>query len=103
MKTTMSKESKELVSQLKTMNENIAAMNKLISINIGKKNIFIENAEMGDIIKTLDVYDIPDKYIAILLGTTPESVASLRHQRKKAEKIKVPKPEPDKTNTVEKV
>jgi PDZ domain-containing secreted protein len=89
---TLSKD-KELVSQLKTLNENIELLTKVIVISIGKENIFKGKQELGDKIDALEEFDLPDKIIAWIIGSTPESVRSLRSQ-KKAKLKKVAQPAP---------
>ena len=81
----MSKESKDLINQLKTLNENIELLTKVTAISVGKETIFRGMKELGDKIDSLAVFDLPDKTIAMLVGSTPDSVKTLRSKMKKAQ------------------
>ena len=61
----MDKESKDLINQLKALNENIDLLTKVTAISVGKETIFKGMKELGDKVDTLDVFDLPDKTIAI--------------------------------------
>jgi hypothetical protein len=79
----LSKDSKDLISQLKALNENIDLLIKVTAISVGKETIFKGMKELGDKIDSLDVFDLPDKIIAMLVGSTPDSVRTLRSKMKK--------------------
>lgn len=64
------------------MNENIELLTKVTAISLGKEAIFKNKKEAGDKINALDEYDLPDRIIAMIIGSTEDSVKSLRHQRK---------------------
>ena len=84
----LSKENKDLVNQLKTLNENIDLLTKVTAISVGIETIFKGKKETGDKIYALDEYDLPDRIIAMLIGSTEHSVASIRSQKKaKARKV----------------
>jgi hypothetical protein len=84
----LSKENKDLINQLKTLNENIDLLTKVTAISVGIETIFKGKKETGDKIDALDEYDLPDRIIAMLIGSTEGSVASTRSQKKtKARKV----------------
>lgn len=84
----MSKETKDLTSQLKALNENIDLLMRVTAISVGKEAIFKGMEELGDKVHALDVYDLPDKIIAMLVGSTLNSVQNARSLRKKKAKTK---------------
>jgi PDZ domain-containing secreted protein len=79
---TLSKENRDLINQLKALNENIDLLTKVTAISVGKEAIFKGKVEAGDRIDALDEYDLPDKIIAMLIGSTEGSVASTRSQKR---------------------
>lgn len=90
----MSKENRDLINQLKTLNENIDLLTKVTAISVGKETIFKGKKELGDKIEALNGLNLPDKIIALLVGSTPDSVKSLRSKKKaKAKKIVPTAPE----------
>jgi len=78
----LSKESRDLANQIKALNENIDLLIKVTAISVGKEFIFKGKTEAGDRIKALDGYHLPNKIIAMLIGSTEGSVISLRSQKK---------------------
>ena len=92
----MSKETKDLINQLKALNEDIDLLTKVTAISVGKETIFKGMKELGDKVHALDVYDLPDKIIAMLVGSTPDSVKTARNQKKKAKNkpVQVEPPQP---------
>ena len=78
----MSKQNRDLINQLKTLNENMDLLTKVTAISVGKETIFKDKKELGDKIEALDGLDLPDKIIALLVGSTPDSVKSLRSKKK---------------------
>jgi PDZ domain-containing secreted protein len=82
----LSKENKDLINQLKALNENIDLLTRVTAISVGKETIFKGKKEMGDKVDALDGFDLPDRIIAMLVGSTEGSVASLRSQKKAKEK-----------------
>jgi len=84
----MSKEDRDLIDQLKALNESIGLLTKVTAISVGKEIIFKNKKEMGDKVDALDGFELPDRIIAMLIGSTEGSVASLRSQKKvKARKV----------------
>lgn len=78
----LSKETKELIRQLKILNENIDLLAKVTAISVGKETIFKGMKEKEDKIEALEGLDLPDRIIALLIGSTPDSVKSLRSKKK---------------------
>jgi len=78
----LSKENRNLVNQIKALNQNIDLLIKVTAISVGKEAIFRGKTEAGDKIKALDGYHLPNKIIAMLIGSTEGSVVSLRSQKK---------------------
>ena len=92
----MSKENRALTHQLKALNENIELLTKVTAISVGKDIIFEGMKELGDKVHALDVYNLPNKIIAMLVGSTPDSVKTARSQKKKVKTkpVQVKSPEP---------
>ena len=84
----LSRENKDLINRLKTLNENIDLLTKVIAISVGKEAIFKSKKDAGDKIDALDEYGLPDKIIAMLIGSTEGSVSSTRSQKKAKAKVK---------------
>ena len=84
----LSEQNKDLKNQLKTLNENIDLLTKVTAISAGIETIFKGKKEIGEKIDALDEYGLPDRIIAMLIGSTEGSVASIR-SRKKAKARKV--------------
>jgi PDZ domain-containing secreted protein len=78
----LDEENKELLKQLKALNESIDSLTKVTAISVGKEAIFKGKKETGDKVDALDEFDLPDRIIAMLVGSTEGSVASLRSQKK---------------------
>ena len=93
----MSKETKDLTNQLKASNKNVDLLMKVTAVSVGKETIFEGMKELGDKVHALDVYDLPDKIIAMLVGSTPDSVNTARSQMKKGRnrpaKVEVAQPQ----------
>jgi hypothetical protein len=77
-----SKETKELTKQLKALNANIDILNKVTAVNIGKDEIFNGKETKEDKIEALDKIGLPRTLIAIMIGSTPESVSALKSMKK---------------------
>lgn len=90
----MSKDSRDLISQLRALNDNIDLLTRVTAISVGKETIFKGKKEMGDKVDALDGFDLPDRIIAMLVGSTEGSVSSLRSQ-KKAKKKKIVQSAPE--------
>jgi len=80
--TDLSKDNKDLTKQLKSLNENVEVLIKLTAMSLGKDYLFKGKEEVGEKIDVFEGLDLSDKIIALIVGSTPESVQSLRSQRK---------------------
>jgi PDZ domain-containing secreted protein len=78
----LSKENRDLINKLRTLNESIDLLIKVTAVSVGKETIFKDKKELGDKIEALDGLNLPDKIIALLVGSTPDSVKSLRSKKK---------------------
>lgn len=90
----MSKESRDLINQLKALNDNIDLLTKITAISVGKETIFKGKERKEEKLRVLEDLNLPDEITALLIGSTPESVRSLRSQKKKAQIKKPVQPEP---------
>lgn len=97
----MSKESKDLINQLKTLNKNIDVLTKVTAISVGKDTLFKGMKELGDKVDAVGVFDLPDKIIAMLVGSTPDSVKTSRSKMKKTRTKKTVNSEPAKEKVEE--
>lgn len=84
----MSEESKELSKQLKALNDSIDLLTKVTAISVGKETIFKGKERKEQKLEVLDDLKLPDEIIALLIGSTPESVRTLRSKQKKKAKTK---------------
>ena len=78
----MSKETKELTKQIKALNANIDILNKVTAVSIGKEEIFKGKETKEEKIDALDKIGLPRTLIAIMVGSTPESVSTLKSMKK---------------------
>jgi len=78
----MSKETKELTKQLKALNANIDVLSKITAVNIGKEEIFKGKETKEEKIEILDKIGLPRTLIAIIIGSTPESVSVIKSMKK---------------------
>ena len=76
----MDADTKVLVAKVTELSENIEILTKVTAINIAKDELFKGKKENAEKIKALEGYDLPDKIIAMIIGSTPNSVKSLRCQ-----------------------
>ena len=80
----LSKENKDLINQLKTLNENISLLTKVTAISVGRETIFKGKERKEEKLEVLDDLRLPDEITALLIGSTPESIRAIRSQQKKA-------------------
>lgn len=78
----MSEEEKELIKQLKALNENLDALAKITAVSVGKDDIFKGMKKKEEKIKVLDKIGLPRSLIAIVTGSTPESVSSFKSMKR---------------------
>lgn len=94
----MSKENIELANQLKALKESIDFLTKVTAISVGKETIFKGKERKEEKLEAIDGLKLPDEITALLIGSTPESVRTLRSQKKKAHTKPVqtepPQPQP---------
>lgn len=94
----MSVESKELLRKLDVLGEKIDTLTKVTAISMQKETIF-KNKKQKDQIKVLNKLELPRNIIALIVGTTPETVSVTLSKMKP----KKPKPEAEPKPTEEKV
>lgn len=84
----MDEETKKLAIQIKKLSDNVETLTKVTAITIGKEEIFKGKKEKNEKIQVLTGYDLSDNIIALIVGSSPDSVRSLRHQAKGVTKTK---------------
>jgi len=88
----LSAETRELIRQLRKLNENIDTLAKVTAVNIGQEEIFKGRETKEEKIEILDKMGLPNNLIAIITGSTPHSVSQFKS-------VKKPKPSEKKTAT----
>jgi hypothetical protein len=83
----LSKEIQELSKQIKTLNKNIDILIKVTAVNIGKDEIFKGKEKKEEKIEILDKMGLPRNIIAIITGSTPDSISAIRSKRKLKQKV----------------
>ena len=78
----VNEERKELTKQLKALNLNIDILNKVTAVNIGKEEIFSGKQTKEEKIEAVDKIGLPRNLIAIMVGSTPESVSAINSMKK---------------------
>ncbi|MCJ7632944.1 hypothetical protein MUP77_11205 [Candidatus Bathyarchaeota archaeon] len=91
----MSEESKKLQEILEKLNTNIEALTKVTALTFRKDTLFKGKETKQEQIEMLEDLKLPDNVIALIIGSTTESVRALRSQRK-AKMKQPPKVEPEK-------
>jgi len=89
----LSIDSKKLENLLKDLNTNIEILSKVTALAFRKNSIFQGKETKLEQIEVLEDLKLPDNVIALIIGSTIESVQASRSQRK-AKAKKVPKTEP---------
>jgi hypothetical protein len=84
-------ENKDLIKQLRDLNDNIELLTKVTAVSIGGKELLKAAEDTYSKIEILDKLGIPDKIIALIIGSTPDSIKSLRSQQKKKSKTNMKK------------
>lgn len=103
----MTKEYRELIKSLKTLNEKIDFLTVVTAINVGKESLFrgkegIKEMDNKDKVAVLDGLGIkPDKIIALIIGSTEGSVTSFRYQRTQEKPSKAKPVEEESGNKLE--
>lgn len=89
----MSTDSKKLEKLLEDLNTNIKILSKVTALTFRKDSIFQGKETKREQIEVLEDLKLPDNVIALIVGSTIDSVQASRSQRK-TEAKKVPKTEP---------
>jgi len=82
----MSKEQKELLKRLDTLNDNIELLAKVIAVNVGKEVLFKEKKQKEQQIAFLSELGLPRNIIASMVVTTPLTVSVTKSQKKPKQK-----------------
>jgi predicted transcriptional regulator len=84
----LSEENKKLIKLLENLNTNIEVLSKVTALTFRKDSLFKGKETKQEQIEELEGLKIPDNIIALIIGSTTESVQALRSQRKaKTEKV----------------
>ena len=97
----LSDQNKELIRVLKDLNENMDFLTKVVALSIRKESLFSGEETKQQQIEALEPLNLPDRIVAIITGSTPDSVKSLRSQMKK--KLKKAEQSPPKETEKEEV
>ena len=98
----MSEESKKLAKLLENLNCNIEILSKVTALTFRKDSLFKDTETTQEQIEILEKMKLPDEIIALIIGSTVNSVQAQRSQRKAKEK-KSMKAEPAASEGAEKV
>jgi hypothetical protein len=90
----MSKDQKELLKRLDTLNNNIEVLGKIIAVNVGKEVFFKEKKQKEQQIAFLSELGLPRNIIASMVVTTPLTVSVTKSQKKPKKKTLPDKAEP---------
>jgi len=88
----MSRETRELIRQLRALNQNIDMLTIVTAINIGKEDLFKGKKTKEEKIEILDKMGLSNEIIALMTGSTSHSVSQFKSMKK-------PKPTRPKTAT----
>jgi hypothetical protein len=75
-------EDKKLTKLLEDLNNNIQVLSKVTALSFRKDSIFKGKETKQEQIEVLEDLKLPDEVIALIIGSTPESVKAQRSQRK---------------------
>jgi len=84
----MSKDEKELIKRLDTLNENVEILAKVIAVNVGKEVLFKEKKQKEQQIAFLSELGLPRNIIASMVVTTPLTVSVTVSQKRPKQKTK---------------
>jgi hypothetical protein len=79
----LSESTKELLRTLKELNENIDFLTKVVALSVRKDSLFSGKETKQQQIEKLEPLDLPDRIVAVIVGSTADSVKALRSQSKK--------------------
>jgi len=89
----LKKDNNELAKALRNLNANIEILTKVTALALRKDSIFKDKATKQEQVEALEDLKLPDNVIALTIGSTVESVQTLRSQRKaKAKKAQETEP-----------
>ncbi len=84
----MAQDNKELIKALNKLNENIDLLTKVTVLSLRKDSLLSSADTKQQQIQALEPLDLPDRIIALIIGSTADSVKVLRSQVKgKAKKV----------------
>lgn len=73
---------KKLAKLLEDLNSNIQILSKVTALSFRKDSLLKGKETKQEQIEVLEAMKLPDDVIALIVGSTPESVQALRSQRK---------------------
>jgi|GEM_PF-2334373 hypothetical protein len=73
---------KELASKIESLKESVDILIKLAALNIGKDIYFKNRGTKEERIEALATLQLPDKIVALIVGSSPETVQVLRRKIK---------------------
>jgi hypothetical protein len=79
----LTKNNDQLINTLEKLNKSIDFLTTVTALNLGKNTLFNGKETKQEQIEALEIYDLPDKTVALIIGSTPNSVKSLRSEYKK--------------------
>ncbi len=79
----MSEPNKELLRTLKELNENMDFLTKVVALSVRKDSLFSGKETKQQQIEKLEPLDLPDRIVAVIIGSTADSVKALRSLSKK--------------------
>lgn len=82
MNSKLSQDNKELIKAIDKLNENIDLLTKVTALSMSKESLFSKADTKQQQVEALEPLDLPDKIIALIIGSTTDSVKSLRSQIK---------------------
>ena len=86
----MSDENKKLLELLEDLNTNIETLSKVTALTFRKDSLFKGKETKQEQIEVLENLKLPDNVIALIIGSTVDSIQASRSQRK-AKAQEVPK------------
>lgn len=92
----LSRENKDLIKQLKALNENIDTLIKVTAIEIGKETIFKGKDTIEEKVDILDKMGLSNELIAIITGSKSAHSVSQIKSTKSPRKKKSEQPSPEK-------
>lgn len=75
-------EEKKLTKLLEDLNANIEILSKVTALTFRKDSIFKDKETKQEQVEALEDLKLPDNVIALIIGSTVDSVQALRSQRK---------------------